>query len=188
MEYPDNYVDLFEFSQYYGELDEAPSLIILRNIINTVIKLKENDIFHRDLKDENILLDPTTLNVKIIDFGCATDFYSDSVYTKLSGTPEFMPPEAFKTGSYHAEHSTIWSLGIILFTLLNGRLPYEDINDFSTRNQVHYTPMVNPFICIFKMKINTTEEVKELINSMLNLDETKRPSLNQLCDIPCLKI
>ena len=136
MEYPENFVDLFEFSQYYGELNEAPSLIIFRNILNTVRNLKEHEIFHRDLKDENILLDPATLNVKLIDFGCATDFCNDTIYTKLSGTPEFMPPEAIQTGSYNAENSTVWSLGIILFTLINGRLPYENINDFSKRNQV----------------------------------------------------
>ena len=139
MEYPPNFMDLFEFTQYYGLVEESPSLIIFRNILLAVQHLKEKHIFHRDLKDENILLNPATLDVKLIDFGCATDFNEKRIYTKLSGTPEFMPPEAFREGQYMAENSTVWSLGIILFTLLNGRLPFEDINDFDKRTKVFDT-------------------------------------------------
>ena len=73
--------------------------------------------------------------MKIIDFGCATQ-YSDAIHTRLSGTPEFMPPEAIERGEYTAEGATIWSLGVILFTLINGRLPYEDIHNFNNRTEV----------------------------------------------------
>ena len=140
MEYPSNYMDMFEFSQSYGRISEAPARIIFSNLLHAVRLLIDQKIFHRDLKDENILLNPSTLEVKIIDFGCATH-YNDTVLTRLSGTPEFMPPEALSRGEYTAEGATVWSLGVILFTLINGRLPYEDIHDFNKRTEVsfHYT-------------------------------------------------
>ena len=130
---------MFEFSQSYGRINEAPAKIIFSNLLHAVRLLIDQKIFHRDLKDENILLNPSTLDIKIIDFGCAT-YYTDTIHTRLSGTPEFMPPEAIEKGEYTAEGATVWSLGVILFTLINGRLPYEDIHNFNNRTEVSFLP------------------------------------------------
>ena len=135
---------MFEFSQSYGRINEAPAKIIFSNLLHAVRLLIDQQIFHRDLKDENILLNPSTLEVKIIDFGCATQ-YSEAIHTRLSGTPEFMPPEAIERGEYTAEGATIWSLGVILFTLINGRLPYEDIHNFNNRTEVILKTIQQPY-------------------------------------------
>ena len=82
-------------------------------------------VLHRDLKDENILISTKSLEVKIIDFGCATDFDPDLIYTTLSGTPEFFPPEIFKNQNYSAEKSTVWSLGTLLYILVTGDVPFD---------------------------------------------------------------
>ena len=145
MEYPSNYIDMFEFSQSYGRINEAPAKIIFSNLLHAVRLLIDQKIFHRDLKDENILLNPSTLDIKIIDFGCATH-YTDTIHTRLSGTPEFMPPEAIEKGEYTAEGATVWSLGVILFTLINGRLPYEDIHNFNNRTEVSFFQDFHPKI------------------------------------------
>ena len=82
-------------------------------------------VLHRDLKDENILISTKSLGVKIIDFGCATEFDPDKIYTSLSGTPEFFPPEVFKNQNYLAEKSTVWSLGTLLYILITGDVPFD---------------------------------------------------------------
>ena len=135
MEYPVDYIDMFEFSRQYGQLNEGPAAAIMLKIIKIVERLAQSGIFHRDLKDENILIHPSTLDVKLIDFGCATDWEHDRTYTELSGTPEFMAPEALKCKSYKAEGASIWSLGVISFILLHGYLPTE-ISDFKVKFQV----------------------------------------------------
>ena len=56
-----------------------------------------------------------------------------------------MPPEAIERGEYTAEGATIWSLGVILFTLINGRLPYEDIHNFNNRTEVILKTIQQPY-------------------------------------------
>ena len=82
-------------------------------------------VLHRDLKDENILISTKSLEVKIIDFGCATEWDENRIYTSLSGTPEFFPPEIFKNQNYLAEKSTVWSLGTLLYILVTGDVPFD---------------------------------------------------------------
>ena len=125
MEHPVGFMDMFEFSRQFGRLDEAPCAIILAKILDAIVRLVDSGVFHRDLKDENILINPTTLDIRLIDFGCATEWDGDHCYTELSGTPEFMAPEALETHKYGAEPVTVWSIGIIMFILLHGHLPDE---------------------------------------------------------------
>jgi len=88
-------------------------------------ELCDGGIFHRDIKDENILINTQTLEVKLIDFGCATEFKSDKVYSIASGTPEFFPPETFTKNQYRAEPATIWALGTLLYVIVMGDIPFE---------------------------------------------------------------
>ena len=126
MEYPSDFIDMFEFSRQFGRIDEEPTAIILAKICKAVQQLVSGGIFHRDLKDENILIHPATLDIKLIDFGCATEWQHKKCYTELSGTPEFMAPEALNNRRYHAEGATVWSIGVIVFILLHGYFPTFD--------------------------------------------------------------
>ena len=178
MEYPSNYMDMFEFSQSYGRINEAPAKIIFSNLLRAVRLLIDQKIFHRDLKDENILLNPSTLEVKIIDFGCATQ-YSDEIHTRLSGTPEFMPPEAIERGEYTAEGATIWSLGVILFTLINGRLPYEDIHNFNNRTEVIFDNLITLPISLSKSSLFNSTKIHRFCNILKLYFSFQRTSLQR---------
>lgn len=205
MEYPSNYMDMFEFSQSYGRINEAPAKIIFSNLLHAVRLLIDQKIFHRDLKDENILLNPSTLEVKIIDFGCATH-YSDEIHTRLSGTPEFMPPEAIERGEYTAEGATIWSLGVILFTLINGRLPYEDIHNFNNRTEVIFENLIilpisfkkfvlldqnssflQHFKTLLQFSTDISPETKSFVESMMTIDPSSRIRFSDLLNSDWLK-
>ena len=105
----------------------------MKKLINEIIKIvthciqmrNKSRVLHRDLKDENILISTKSLEVKIIDFGCATEWDENRIYTSLSGTPEFFPPEIFKNQNYLAEKSTVWSLGTLLYILVTGDVPFD---------------------------------------------------------------
>ena len=105
-------------------------------------------VLHRDLKDENILISTKSLEVKIIDFGCATEWDENRIYTSLSGTPEFFPPEIFKNKNYLAEKSTVWSLGTLLYILVTGDVPFDSEKEIINAKRTKVSISKNLFIKI----------------------------------------
>lgn len=93
MEKPSNSMDIYEFSQLYGRIDEEPAKVVFRKVVEICDRLEQAGIFHRDIKDENILLNVRTLEPKLIDFGCAVLSSPHERFTTFSGTPEFAAPE-----------------------------------------------------------------------------------------------
>jgi MAP/microtubule affinity-regulating kinase len=84
-------------------------------------------ICHRDLKPDNIIYEPATARVKIIDFGFAI-----SCKEKLKlfcGTPSFMAPEIFSRQEYGGSATDIWACGVIMYNLLTGTLPFKRNED-----------------------------------------------------------
>ena len=94
-------------------------------MVEICAQLGAGGIFHRDIKDENILINTQTLEVKLIDFGCATEADQNSTFKIASGTPEFFPPEVFTKNEYKAEPSTSWALGTLLYVIVIGDIPFE---------------------------------------------------------------
>ena len=118
----ENCCDLFDLSKKYGRLNEEPVKIIFNQLVKMWQSLNQSGICHRDLKDENIIIDTGSLECRLIDFGCATRLVTGPVRS-FAGTPEFYPPEYFKTGNFGHQELNAWSIGIILFILLTGQLP-----------------------------------------------------------------
>ena len=136
----ENCVDLFELSKKYGAINEGAVKIIFGQLLQIWETLNNAKVCHRDLKDENIIVNLATLECRLIDFGCATKL-SEENQTTFAGTPEFFPPEWFRTGSYHHESLTAWSMGVILFILLTGTMPSQivkNIIDFELSKDANY--------------------------------------------------
>ena len=94
-----------------------------------------NNIVHRDLKIENILIDTQNNNnsIKIIDFGFASYCQKDQKIQFECGTPQYMCPDLTKRAKYYGQAADIWALGVILFILITGNFPFyaefeEDLN------------------------------------------------------------
>jgi serine/threonine protein kinase len=85
--------------------------------------LHQNKIAHRDLKLENVLISEDK-TIKIIDFGFSTSIKTDKKITFMCGTPHYMSPELAMKKDYYGLPADIWALGVILFIILTGRVPF----------------------------------------------------------------
>jgi serine/threonine protein kinase len=107
--------DLFQLLQQEGPLDERRAKSIFRQLVRVCDDLNRNGICHRDIKDENVLIDPFD-NIYVIDFGTTMDW--ESSYSDLVGTECFFSPEYFDRGYFRPEQLTVWSLGAVLYMLI----------------------------------------------------------------------
>ncbi|CAG5088369.1 Oidioi.mRNA.OKI2018_I69.PAR.g11819.t1.cds [Oikopleura dioica] len=118
MERLDGFIDLFEFSKKHGAINEEAVRIIAGQLITCCMELSRAGICHRDIKDENILIHPETLEIRLIDFGCASR--EDNCYTTARGTPSYWPIEYFQNRLLSAGPLTVWSIGAVIYILLTG--------------------------------------------------------------------
>ncbi|XP_066497772.1 serine/threonine-protein kinase pim-1-like [Hoplias malabaricus] len=83
-------------------------------------------VLHWDVKPENVLINPDSLEIRLTDFGCG-DLLQTSAYEYFSGTLQYAPPEWFRRRRYLTEPATFWSVGVLLFQMLCGYLPFREI-------------------------------------------------------------
>lgn len=127
MEYPEPCLSLW---RYLSEpLSENTARVLMRQAVQGVIDCIDHGVFHTDIHPGNILVNTSTLELKLIDFGCGqlltTAGYSISQYR---GVPDYCPPEVFNKRRYQAIPVNVWSLGLVLYKMVNGRInmPFEN--------------------------------------------------------------
>lgn len=121
--------ELFDYVSSNGALPEEEAVRLFRQIIAGLSYCHRFNICHRDLKPENILLD-TRRNIKLADFGMAALQPKDKWLSTACGSPHYAAPEIIMGHKYRGDKADIWSVGIILFAMLNGFLPFDagDLN------------------------------------------------------------
>ena len=125
LNYNVHYSDLFTVVQEYGALSEASSKTIIHQLYNVINYCFTQDVDHRDIKAENILVNTTTLHIKLIDFGSATFCKMDTPYTEGRGTSLFLPPEHHSQSFYYPNEAAVWSLGCLTYFMLLGDVPFH---------------------------------------------------------------
>lgn len=109
---------------------------IFTQLVGAVTYVHNQSCVHRDLKLENILLDKHE-NVKLCDFGFTREYEGKSSYLQtFCGTVCYSAPEMLKGEKYAGEKVDVWSLGVILYALLCGELPFDDDDDNVTRTKI----------------------------------------------------
>lgn len=154
---------------------------LFQQILSAISYAHNHHICHRDLKLENILLKEKELtHVKIADFGLS-DFYRPGTMMKSScGTLSFLAPEVFKGTSNAGPPLDVWSLGVILFAVLCGRMPFEgpaSQNPSRPRDAVIRAKIMK---CQYKLDDSLGAEVKDLIRRMLMLDPNERATIPEV--------
>lgn len=107
-------------------------LSIFKQTVEAVQYIHQSGYLHRDIKPENILLDKN-LQVKLCDFGWSCVYNPKKERKSLCGTNEYMAPEIFQSLNQNKKID-VWSLGILLYELFHGRLPFENFEDHQIKN------------------------------------------------------
>lgn len=136
--------------------------------------LHEQGIVHRDLKQENILLDEEGY-IKIIDFGLSKILKDGEVAQTFCGTPEYIAPEIVAEEQYEKSVDW-WSLGILIFELVYGRTPFFSRNRYIMYALIKTAKVVFPNPQTFG--IHASPECKDLILKLLQKDKTQRLGYN----------
>ena len=126
MEYCEN-GELFNLILAKRRLNEEESAYFYYQIINGLEYIHINNIIHRDLKPENLLLTKKNI-LKIIDFGLSNYNTYDNLLSTPCGSPCYASPEMVSGKKYNGFTSDVWSTGIILYAMIYGYLPFENIN------------------------------------------------------------
>ena len=121
MEYVEG-TTLLEYVNNYGPMNEHEIKKIIGQLLIAIEFLHKNGIIHRDIKCENILIDPFH-NIRLIDFDFTCD--DSCLHSTTCGSPAYIAPEVISHDNYDKEVD-IWSLGIITYALCFGMLPFED--------------------------------------------------------------
>ena len=155
------------------ELDECRNIFF--QIVLGVKYVHSLNLSHRDLKLENILLaDQKRTIVKLTDFGFIREFNPQSrkFLSTICGTTVYMAPELLTGQKYSGFAIDIWSMGVILYTMLNGMLPFDDDDEMKIQHKVINTdPMFYDHVPV---------DANQLISKMLLKDPNQRPSLNEI--------
>ena len=120
--------ELFNYIVEKNNLTDSESAFFYYQLINAIEYLHLNGIAHRDLKPENILLGENNL-IKIIDFGLSNYFDENKLLSTPCGSPCYASPEMIRGENYNGADNDIWETGIILYAMLCGYLPFENISN-----------------------------------------------------------
>ncbi|CAK61992.1 unnamed protein product (macronuclear) [Paramecium tetraurelia] len=144
-------------------LSEDQAKIIGKQLRNAITYLHSLNIIHRDLKLENILIDPSTLKIKLIDFGYSIQ--TDKELSIQCGTHQYMAPELIKQQNYDNKVD-VWACGVILFRLLTGLFPFKGNNDAELNKKIIAGKLEFPSF------MNGSS--KTLLQGMLNVNSQQR--------------
>ncbi|XP_068656303.1 CBL-interacting serine/threonine-protein kinase 8-like isoform X2 [Aristolochia californica] len=120
--------ELFDKIVHHGRLSEAEARRYFQQLIDGVDYCHSKGVYHRDLKPENLLLDSLG-NLKISDFGLsALPEQGVSILRTTCGTPNYVAPEVLSHKGYNGAVADVWSCGVILYVLVAGYLPFDDVD------------------------------------------------------------
>ena len=166
--------DLFKIIKKTGKFNEETALEIFQQLVSALSYLHGAGVAHRDLKPENVLVTQFP-EIKLADFGLC-DYTTNLKHTRNEscGSLWYSSPESLFRCSKDLEKSDIWSLGVILYTMVVGRLPWNANNEsIMMRQIVKGTFSIPAFL---------SDSCRELISKMLLLDPNKRISLQEITE------
>lgn len=173
-----NGITLLEYANANGPLDEMESQKIFHQLILTLEYLhSEKKIVHRDLKCENVLLDQNK-NIRLVDFEFARELLQDgenNLCRTTCGSPAYIAPEIIQNNKYDYQVD-IWSLGVLLYAITAGKLPFDDDNVIKMIGLVLNEEPDFP--------IMLSDNLVDLLKRMLTKDPHERITLREIRSHP----
>ena len=182
------YGNLYDFYKFH--LSEKQICIIIYQILSGVLYLHENNIVHRDLTLEHVMVDHIEKDlstsepyffIKIIGFSFAKEFVKDKPETQVIGYSYYMAPELIE-GNYN-EKCDIWSVGVILYMLIAKKAPFEA----NYRQKIFEKIEEEGYNIHSRKLLDFSFEVRDLLNKLLEKDVEKRLSAEEALNHPWFK-
>jgi serine/threonine protein kinase len=180
--------ELFDYVVQKGTLTEDEAAKIVRSVTDALVYMHSKNIMHRDLKPENLLLRAVpksandTIEVKIIDFGLSKAVEEDLARSFL-GTRGYLAPEMLQRRDYTRAVDT-WALGVIVFVLLCGCLPFDDDSQTVPSDDLVRKKFVLRFPRWAK---NLSASAKDLLSHLLDVDPMSRYTAEQALNHPWVR-
>ncbi|XP_058152285.1 serine/threonine-protein kinase SIK1 [Dasypus novemcinctus] len=163
--------EMFDYLTSNGHLSEDEAREKFWQILSAVEYCHSHHIVHRDLKTENLLLG-SSMDIKLADFGFGNFYKSGEPLSTWCGSPPYAAPEVFEGKEYEGPQLDIWSLGVVLYVLVCGSLPFDGPNLPTLRQRVLDGRFRIPFFM--------SQDCETLIRRMLVVDPAKRISIAQI--------
>ena len=153
------------------KLPENLSKNIFKQLIQTIKYIHNNNIVHRDIKPDNILLELNN-TIKICDFGISKEIKHGKLINDACGTPAFIAPEILKDEPYDPYKTDIWSCGVVLFAMITGFFPFRGINE----KELHESILSGKYPKIKDM----SSDLKNLLDKLLEINPDKRITIDEI--------
>ena len=160
-----------------SKFSETMAKNIFKQLINTIKYLHSIGIVHRDIKPDNILLELDN-TIKLCDFGVSKEVRENQLLTDSCGTPAFVAPEILKDSPYNPYMTDIWSSGVVLYAMITGFFPFRGVNE----TELHK----NILSGVFPKLKDVSNELKDLLNKILEVNPNKRISIDDILKHPWL--
>lgn len=169
---------MFSYINRNGKMSEHDAVYVFRQMMSAIEYCHSFNICHRDLKPENILLSREG-EVKIIDFGMAALHQNDKKLRTSCGSPHYAAPELLKAKTYRGDKTDVWSMGVILFAMLEQKLPFD--------NEHLPTMLSLSKRALYTMPEGFSPDAKDMIKRILVTEPDKRISIREMWDHPLIK-
>jgi serine/threonine protein kinase len=161
-----------------GPLAESAARSVVRQIVEGLAYLHSLDVAHRDLKPENILIGENS-RIKIADFGFSRESAGGSLFRTQCGSPLFAAPEVISSIPYNGKAADMWSIGVIVFVIVMGKVPWDD-----TQNQTHLFYDIQT--ARYHLPENLPDQLKNLLGGLMHPQPMMRFTAAQMLSHPWL--
>lgn len=134
MEHCVGYMDLTSYIHLNNCLSQPTARKVFIQTYRALTYCFRQNVVHRDVKTDNILIHWSTHHVKLIDFGVSSFVKANTKVNEDKGTDIFMPPEFYMRRSYDPLRGTVWALGCLLYCVIFGEVPFADIQEVLTKD------------------------------------------------------
>lgn len=159
-------IDLFDYIEVKNDMNELDCQLIFKQVVLAIYHLHKHGIVHRDIKDENIIVNEFGV-IKLIDFGSA-GYVKLGPFDVFVGTIDYASPEVLRGEKYEGKPQDIWALGILLYTMIYKENPFYNVDEIMEGD------MRVPFIL--------SETSIDLVRRILNRDVAQRPTITDIAD------
>ncbi|CAH6718735.1 serine/threonine-protein kinase Psk2p [[Candida] jaroonii] len=163
-------IDLFDYIEVKEDMTEFECRFIFKQIVSAIFHLHKHGIVHRDIKDENIIVDERGI-IKLIDFGSA-GYTKSGPFDVFVGTIDYASPEVLKGEKYDGKPQDVWALGILLYTILYKENPFYNVDEIM-EGDLRLPPVIS-------------NEPINLIKKILVRDIASRPTITDIVEDPWL--